>query len=293
MNSIKRIAVIGGDYRQIQMIYELAKKGYEVYVYGIDAEIKGESIFKCEGIHLCVDFAHAVILPLPMSRDGKTLNAPLSKNKIYIADMISLLRGTGKPALAGAPDEETLIAFRDKGITIIDYYEDEELQLQNAALTAEGAVSIAVRDTEISLLGAKCLITGYGRIAKFLEGILPKFGAEVTVAARNPNDRTNANLNGSKAIEISSIKDFAGSFQIVFNTVPAPILDEETVSRFNKGCCIIELASLPGAVDSKICQKYNIKYIEARGLPGKFSPKSAGIIICNTAIRIISALSQS
>lgn len=55
-----------------------------------------------------------------------------------------------------------------RGLTIHDYFEREELAIHNAVPTAEGAIQLAMEETPITLYGSRCLVTGFGRVARAL-----------------------------------------------------------------------------------------------------------------------------
>ena len=61
-----------------------------------------------------------------------------------------------------------------------DYYDDEAVLLRNAAITAEGAVALAMERTDRTLLGSRVLILGGGRISQALAPRLRALGAEIT-----------------------------------------------------------------------------------------------------------------
>lgn len=70
------------------------------------------------------------------------------------------------------------------------------------------------------------------------------------------------------------------AFDFIFNTVPAPVITEELLSRVKKGVTVIDIASKPGGVDFEFCQKNGICAKLCLGLPGKYAPKSsAGILM--------------
>ncbi|MCD8117543.1 MAG: hypothetical protein LUE21_10625 [Oscillospiraceae bacterium] len=70
--------------------------------------------------------------------------------------------------------------------TGIPYWQDEIYMIENAALTAEGALELLMRRSSRALMGAEALVAGYGRIGRFLAGMLSSLGVRVTVAARKP-----------------------------------------------------------------------------------------------------------
>jgi aspartate kinase len=70
----------------------------------------------------------------------------------------------------------------------------EDLKLRNAVTTAEGALELILHNTDRALFGMPCLIIGYGAIGARLAQILSALGAKVTVAARRPESRLQAEL---------------------------------------------------------------------------------------------------
>lgn len=114
-------------------------------------------------------------LPLPVGRKGR-LTLPLSGEELPLDRLWPLLR-RDQLLLGGQAGalKETLAA--DFGLTLEDYFDREETQVLNAVPTAEGAVQRAMEATDGVLLGAKCLVVGYGRIGKVLCHRLAGLGA--------------------------------------------------------------------------------------------------------------------
>lgn len=286
MHSTNKISVIGGDLRQLYMVEELSKYNSEVYAFGLpESKCEGINVFCCNSLEQSLSYSDNIILPLPLSRDDSTIIAPLFDGTILLDDIINIVKGTNKLLLVGKASDIVIGKLKENNIPVIDYFENEQLNIQNAILTAEGALALAINETKFSLYGSKCLVTGYGRIAKILSRHLATMGAKVTVAARNPNDLNWAEISGYSIAKIDDISKETDT-DIIFNTVPARILNEKTISKLNKNCLIIELASEPYGTDFAACNTHKIRYINAASLPGKVAPKSAGIIICKTAINI-------
>ena len=70
-----------------------------------------------------------------------------------------------------------------------------------------------------------------------------------------------------------------GDYDIVFNTVPAMIFDQDALCSLNTDATIIDLASLPGGVDKEAADRLGIKVVPALALPGKYMPETAAKII--------------
>ena len=66
---------------------------------------------------------------------------------------------------------------------------------------------------------------------------------------------------------------------IIINTVPARVLEEQELRFVSKNALIIDLASLPGGVNLEAVKARGIAHVHALGLPGIYAPVSAGKIL--------------
>ena len=164
-----------------------------------------------------------------------------------------------------------------------DYTKSEAFAIENAYLTAEGALSLAINESDISLINSEILITGYGRIGKALLKYLCPFTNNISVCARRKEIRKLAECNGAKAIDFPKLKE-KNNYDFIFNTVCHPVFNYEEIKALESGAVMIELASFPGGIDRHVADKADIKLINAGGLPAKYSPKSAGKVLANTVI---------
>ena len=206
LKSANKISVIGGDMRQLYMAKELSQYNSEIYTYGLpNDKCEGINIFCCNSLEQSISYADSIILPLPTTKDNSAVISPLSDETILIDDIIRFTKDTGKLIFIGKASAELTNKLSQNGIRAIDYFADERLNIKNAMLTAEGAIATAIMETNFSIHGSECLVTGYGRIAKILSRLLSAMGAHVMVAARNPNDVAWAEINGYNAIKIEEI----------------------------------------------------------------------------------------
>lgn len=167
-----------------------------------------------------------------------------------------------------------------------DYMKDETYVLKNAFLTAEGAVACIEQNTDYSVTGSKILIIGYGRIAKALHKILSAYGARVTVCSRSSLSAAQAQFDGAEHIYFSDLKKIS-DHDIVINTVPHIVLTKEELLVLKKGVLILDLASFPGGVDTLVAKSLGIHLINGRGMPSKYTQKTAGEIIGEAVMNII------
>ena len=277
-------AVIGGDARQLAMAESIFADGYNVYMVGFEnIELKtGLISFSLDD---ALKKTELVLLPVPaMGIDGH-LNAPYSSAKINLDDNFAR-KMYEKKVFCGVP--EKLIATSEiwKNINLNDYSKRDDFAISNAVPTAEGAMGIAMFEYKGTIHGARCLVSGFGRVGKAVCKALNSLGAKVTASARKPADLAWIKTLGYESI---STGDIAANidFDIIFNTIPDLIFDEKTLTKLKPDTIIIDLASLPGGVDFEAAKKLGLNAIQALGLPGKVAPKTAGEIIKNTVYNMI------
>ncbi len=285
MRNIETFAVIGGDLRSAYLAGLLAADGYKVITSGFDSTDLPPCVTGCTNPAQAVSLADCVILPLPITTDGSTINAPFSRMRITLDQVLNALH-QNQLLLGGQVSEVVEKEVESRGMVIHDYFQREELAVQNAVPTSEGAIQLAMEELPVTINGANCLITGYGRIGKTLSRLLILLGANVTVAARKFSDLSWAEAQGCASIEMGQLQN-AGDFDVIFNTVPVLLFDKDILSGLNKNTLLIDLASRPGGVDFNAAADLQIKTIWALSLPGRVAPKSAGLIIKNTILNMI------
>ncbi len=286
MNDKKAFLVVGGDMRQIYAAKKLSEK-FVVYAAGFDCYTSNaENVIFIGHLLEMPQKADYILYPLPVSSNGVYVNAPFCENDILLTDTLSLLKDNGM-IFGGKIDPSTMKIFSKIKAETVDYFNIEDFNLLNAVPTAEGAVQIAMRERTSVLYKSKVLITGFGRISKVLIKILSAMGAELTVTARKNSDLQWAEIAGCNAVHISEFINIANQFDIIFNTIPAMILDKNVLNKVKKEALIIDLASKPGGVDFEYAKALGIKTIHALALPGKIAPVTAGEIIACTAFNIL------
>jgi len=144
----------------------------------------------------------------------------------------------------------------------------------NADITAYCAIRVAMEKLPVTLRGCPVLVIGWGRIGKCLAKLLRQMGARVAVAARKESDKAMLAALGYAVQD--SLALIPGTYRLIYNTVPAPMVP----AGFCEGALKIELASKLGIQGDGV--------IWARGLPGLLAPESSGKLIAETVHRIIS-----
>lgn len=286
MVDINTFGVIGGDKRQIAAARIILSDGYTVHLNGFENLENLLSDFSNKlSLEECALCSDVIIFPLPLTKDGTTLNTPFSERKVLLNDDFAKLF-RGKKVFCPIKDKLIKTSRYWRDVSVYEFLNREEMQVCNAVPTAEGAIEIAMREYEGTINGSTCLITGYGRIGKVLAGMLSGLGAKVYVSARRKESLEWIRLNGFIPIEHSNLIS-SGEFDVIFNTVPAQIIDAHIMAKIANNALIIDLASLPGGVDFDSAKRMGIQAIHALSLPGKVAPKTSGEIIKNTIFNIL------
>lgn len=200
--------------------------------------------------------------------------------------------------LKDGSDPERLLSMLPQNITVaggnlqhpalktyrtLDFLQDDAYLAENAFITADCALKIAAPLIRATFADTPTLILGWGRIGKCLARLLKGLHCPVTVAARKKSDRALLHALGYEAVEIGELPVSLSQFQLLFNTIPAPILDTSDLP--SSGSCVkIELASVNGIQSEDT--------IIARGLPGRYAPESSGRLIADTFYRLWKEESQ-
>jgi len=283
-----KIAVLGGDLRHAVMARFLSADGYETAVYGMDtyAGERGENVTLAADIASAVNGAALVILPVPVTRDGERLCAPLTRKTVLLTEVFDAL-SAGQTVTGGSIGKTLYALAENKGIILSDYMIREPLCIANATPTAEGALAEAIRASPKTLRNAHCIVLGYGRVARVLSSSLCALGADVTVFARKETDRAWALAYGCHAKPFETLSQKPLACDVLFNTVPAPVVTANVLGNLPSDAVIIDLCAEPDTVDSSAAAARGIQVIRALSLPGKTAPVTAGKILYETVRQML------
>lgn len=282
-----RLAVIGGDDRELYLIPELLEQG--AYIVGVGFE-KASPIPGMALASSALEVAgqvDALLFPMFGTDErgrvkAKYSDSPIVLNKEVVQAIpshVPLFIGWARPALKSAAEM--------MGIRIIETANLNEICILNSIPSAEGAIQMAMEATTITIHGSKSFVLGLGRFGWTIARMLRGMGAHVTGVARKPSDLARAKEMGIRAVHFSELEDEIGRAEIIFNTVPYRILDRVMLEYLNRDAVIIDLASIPGGTDFEYAEMLGIKALLAPGLPGIVAPKAAGKVLANVYPQLI------
>ncbi len=281
----KKISMIGGDLRIVNLAKMLAEDGLEVYTYALEKAQELENlknVTKCDTMQEVVQKSNVIMSAIPLSQEGVSVTAPFSKVKVNLEELLPYLKG--KKFIAGKLSEKLRT---DPDIQSYDMLEIEEYAILNAIATAEGAIQIAMEEFPKTLSGSNILVMGFGRIGKIVAKMLQGIGANVYCEARKNEDLAYIKAYGYTPIRLEDLDKTLSKFDIIINNIPVQILDKVKLNLVKKDVLIIDLASKPGGVDFEYAKQKEIKTIWALALPGKVAPVSAAEYIKTTLYHIL------
>lgn len=278
------ICFIGGDRRMLYTARRMAEL-HPVRTYGLPQGAP----FPVTAADAALAGADFIILPLPATRDGLHPRfapdcgfPPPSFAEIFAG------AGAGARILGGALPEGLIAEAQARGLCITDYYTGEPILLRMAEATAEAAVGMAIAELPVTLAGSEVAIVGYGRIGRALLRLLLAFRARVTVYARAPTARADAEAAGARVLPCPAGEELAlpRALRAVFHTAPAPLFwNAAATARLPQGCLLLDLAG--GALDTAAADACGILHPSALALPGRFSPESAGDCLFEEILTLI------
>ncbi len=241
---------------------ELKKQGYVIDSLGLSNDDNGK-----------IQDVNVVLLPVPTTRDGKNIFCPQS-DKIIPLEYINQ---ANKDALILS------CGYDFNKANCIDYLKRDDFCLLNAVPTAEGAIAKAITDTPFCLWQSRVLVIGCGRVAKVLIDRLNALKCNLTVSARKSADFAYLQALGIKHMHTNDVAKQSDKFDIIFNTIDAPIFNEYDNL---KNCYLYDL-STKGCIDLDKAKQNGIKAKKLPGIPGKVAPLTAGKIIAQTTNQLI------
>ncbi len=261
-----KVTIIGGDSRLITLKNRLENSGFSVDTLGLFEKDNGDYLS-----------SNILVLPVPTTRDGINVFTPLTGRVIPLEDIETSI------------SENTVILccnYEFKRGKSIDYNRLDSYALLNAIPTAEGAIKLAIENTPFTLWNSKVLVIGYGRVGKILANRLKGLGAKVTVSARKNSDFALISALDMENINTENLNASPLDYDIIFNTVDFPVLGQKALET--TPCkCIIDLSS-KGGFNLDFALSRGITAIKAPSLPLKVAPKTAGEILAQTIIELIS-----
>ncbi len=211
-------------------------------------------------------------MPVPYRNPDGSLKAPYATSRLELPDIVN--RYPQSVYILGGFDAAAKAVFNGQ-IRYIDLFANEAYLIKNALLTAQGAVCAFEKQSDTALCDLTCIVTGYGRIARFLCRLLMAHGAGVIAAARKESDLELISAERMRAVHINCLHHILPEADVVFNTVPHHVMGEAELKGLRRGATLMELASPPYGADLKLAADMGVNVCMEQGIPGRYFPVSA------------------
>lgn len=276
---------VGGDTRQVLLAGSLADTGCSVRTVGLPLDHPG--IVLCPDIPAALQGTQAVILPVPGINDRGELYSAFSGQPLVLSGELLSTLPVGAPVLVGVASKALARMISEQGLRLIELMNIDEVAILNSIPSAEGAIQLAMENSDITIHGSRSVVLGFGRTGMTLARMLRALDSVITVVARKPAQRARAREMGMEAVDFSALEAVAAGSDFLFNTVSEPVIDSRVLSRIPGAALIVDLASPPGGTDFKEAERTGIKAVLAPGLPGKVAPLTAGKMLAEVVPRIL------
>jgi dipicolinate synthase subunit A len=219
--------------------------------------------------------AHYALFPIPGIADDGSLFAPVSPEPIIPTSELLSTMAAGGTVILGRADDALRGAAADHDLSLLEYEHDVELMLLRGPAIVEGALQIAIAESDITLHDAHIGVIGHGTIGRLLARTLVLLGAHVHVFARNPAQRADAYTAGARPHDLGELLHVAAQLQILMSTVPAAVVDRAVLTQLPQRSLVIDLSAPPGGVDLDAARELGHRAVWARGL-GRRAPITVG-----------------
>lgn len=284
-----RTVFLGGDARQIEVIRKCAELDASVVIAGFD---KLQDSF--QGVTrepLTVELlsgADVLILPVVGCDDEGRIGALYAEGPLKLEE--EHIQALPKHAVVytGMAKSYLRALCASNNIKLVELLERDDVAIYNSIPTAEGALMMAIQNTDFTIHGSTSMVLGMGRTGFTMARSLQGLGAKIKMGVRKSEHYARAEEMGWKPFMIKDLSDQLSDINLLFNTIPTMIVTAQILSKMPREAVIIDLASAPGGCDFRYAEKRGIKAMLAPGLPGIVAPKTAGIIMANTLVELIS-----
>jgi dipicolinate synthase subunit A len=281
------VAVLGGDVRMLEHMRLARLAGANVQHYGSIPkadEVAGQP--QAASLAAAVKGARIISCPIPGLGIDDELYAKFTTEKLRLSTDVLEGAAPGAMLLTCYSTPRLDEWAKAASVKIIPYGEDDALSILHAVPTAEGAIKIAIENTDDTLLGMDVLCIGLGRVGVSVAQAFEGMKSRVSLAARNPVQLARAWAMNTVPIELRDLKSHISKFGLIVCSTSGRVLDKDLLALTRRDAVIIDLCSPPGSVDFDAAKALGRKVIWARGQASR-APRRAGADEWQVLMRIV------
>lgn len=283
-----QVTLIGGDARQLEVIHKFSELDASVTLIGFDnLQHLHSGVTRTALTVEALERSDAVILPVVGTDDNGVVDSIFSTSELHLTDEHIAALPKHAKVYTGMAKRYLKDLCSKQGIQLVELLDRDDVAIYNSIPTAEGALMMAIQNTDITIHGSICMVLGIGRTGMTMARTLKGLGAIVKVGIRKPEHFARAWEMGFSPFYLSELSHEVTNIDLLFNTIPTMIVTAQIIANIPHRAVIIDLASKPGGTDFRFAEKRGVKAMLAPGLPGIVAPKTAGRIMANTVSQLI------
>jgi dipicolinate synthase subunit A len=283
-----KMAFVGGDARIIEVIKHAIELDASIVLIGFDQlETPLADTVKADLAPEVFSDVDAIVLPVTGMDDSGKVESRYTSQALVLEEAHFQAMPKHAKIFTGIARKRLAEVCQKHGLRLFKLMELDEVAIRNSVPSAEGAIQMAMENTDITIHGSRSVVLGFGRCGITLARMLRGIGADVSVCARKASDLARIQEMGLRPYGMHEIVKATGDADLIFNTIPHLVLTAEVLAKVKRTCVIIDIASKPGGTDFRYAEKRGIKALLAPGLPGIVAPKTAGQILARTLCRIL------
>ncbi|MCS7461841.1 dipicolinate synthase subunit DpsA [Paenibacillus doosanensis] len=283
-----QVAIIGGDARQLEVIHKCSELDASITLIGFDnLQNQFSGISKAGLTPEALEALDAIILPVVGTDDHGIVESIFSTSELRLTEEHIKALPKHAQVFTGMAKAYLRKLCSQYSIRLVELLDRDDVAIYNSIPTAEGAIMMAIQNTDFTIHGSTSMVLGFGRTGITVARTLQGLGAKVKVGVNKPEYYARAWEMGFTPFYTQDLYAQVANIDLLFNTIPSMIVTAQIIANIPHRAVIIDLASKPGGTDFRFAEKRGIKALLAPGLPGIVAPKTAGRIIADTLSRII------
>ncbi|WP_100010913.1 dipicolinic acid synthetase subunit A [Lentibacillus sediminis] len=283
------IAVIGGDARYLELIRQLQSiPDAGIVLVGFDKLEQGFTGLKqSDFTDLDPADLDIVILPITGCDSQGNVETVFSDHSIQLTGQWFKELKPSVKVFTGIANDFIKSAAKEANISLIPLLNRDDVAIYNSIPTAEGAIMMAIENTDYTIHGSRVIVVGFGRVGNTVANKFSALGAKVSVSANSIKDLARITEMGLTAVPLEELHEATSGCDLLINTVPAPVVNKDSIQQLPSHALIFDLASKPGGTDFAYAKQRGIQAILARSLPGVVAPRTAGKILADVIKQIL------
>ncbi|MCT2343974.1 dipicolinic acid synthetase subunit A [Niallia taxi] len=289
-----KIAIIGGDARQLEIVRKLTEQHAQLSLVGfeqLDHAFAGATKEKIDN----VDFSmiDAIILPVKGTDLNGQVDTIFSNEKVFLTEEMLEKTPSHCTIYSGITNDYLNGIIKRTNTVLVQLFNRDDVAILNSIPTVEGTIMMAIQHTDTTIHGSNILVLGLGRVGMSVARTFHALGGKVKVAASESEHLARILEMGLTPVPLNELESAVCDIDICINTIPHLVVTSPVIEKMPLHTLIIDLASKPGGTDFQYAEKRGVKALLAPSLPGIVAPKTAGNILAEVLSQLLQEEWQS